>query len=101
MIHQTRLRRGSNVYMRDPQRIIPDCVSITGDVIRVIKRGERRYCTVDAYVAKMGGGYPIQITLPYEDLGVRIGTPISQLSGRLGHPGFERFCEIGRSWRYE
>lgn len=29
-----------------------------------------------------------------------LGTPISQLSGRPGHPGFERFCEIAESWGY-
>lgn len=29
------------------------------------------------------------------------GTPISQLSGRPGEPGFDRFCEIARSWGYE
>lgn len=29
------------------------------------------------------------------------GTPISELSGRPGHPGFERFCEIARSWGYD
>lgn len=27
-----------------------------------------------------------------------VGTPISELSGRPGHPGYERFCEIARSW---
>lgn len=31
----------------------------------------------------------------------RLGTPISQLSGRPGHPGFERFDQIARSWGYE
>lgn len=27
-----------------------------------------------------------------------IGTPISQLSGRPGHTGYQRFCEIAASW---
>lgn len=31
----------------------------------------------------------------------KLGTPISQLSGRPGHPGFEKFDEIARSWDYE
>lgn len=31
----------------------------------------------------------------------KLGTPISQLSGRPGHPGFERFSEIARSWGYD
>lgn len=31
----------------------------------------------------------------------QIGTPLSQLSGRPGHPGFAQFCEIARSWGCE
>jgi hypothetical protein len=31
----------------------------------------------------------------------RLGTPISQLSGRPGEPGFERFKDIARSWGYD
>lgn len=31
----------------------------------------------------------------------QIGTPISQLSGRPGHPGFDRFCGIAKSWGYD
>lgn len=31
----------------------------------------------------------------------QLGTPISQLSGRPGHPGFEEFCDIARSWGYD
>jgi hypothetical protein len=30
-----------------------------------------------------------------------LGTPISQLSGRPGHPGYEEFCRIARSWGYD
>lgn len=30
----------------------------------------------------------------------KLGTPISRLSGRPGHPGFEEFCRIARSWGY-
>ena len=29
-----------------------------------------------------------------------LGTPINQLSGRSGHPGYEEFCRIARSWGY-
>ena len=32
---------------------------------------------------------------------VRLGTPISQLSGRPGEPGYERFVEIAKSWDHE
>jgi hypothetical protein len=31
----------------------------------------------------------------------RLGTPISQLSGRPGHPGFEAFRGIAESWGHE
>lgn len=29
------------------------------------------------------------------------GTPISQLSGRPGHPGYEEFKRIAQSWGYD
>lgn len=32
---------------------------------------------------------------------LRYGTPISQLSGRPGQPGFDEFCRIARSWGYD
>lgn len=31
----------------------------------------------------------------------QLGTPISQLSGRPGHAGHERFCDIARSWGHD
>lgn len=31
----------------------------------------------------------------------KLGTPISQLSGRPGEPGYERFVEIAKSWGYD
>lgn len=30
-----------------------------------------------------------------------IGTPLSELSGRPGHPGYDRFVAIARSWGYD
>ena len=30
-----------------------------------------------------------------------IGTPLSELSGRPGHPGYDEFCRIARSWGHE
>lgn len=30
-----------------------------------------------------------------------LGTPISQISGRPGHPGYEEFRRIARSWGYD
>jgi hypothetical protein len=31
----------------------------------------------------------------------QLGTPASQLSGRPGHPGYERFKDIAASWGYD
>lgn len=31
----------------------------------------------------------------------KIGTPISELSGQPGHPGYAEFCRIARSWGYK
>lgn len=31
----------------------------------------------------------------------KLGTPISQLSGRPGEPGYEEFCRIAASWGYD
>lgn len=33
--------------------------------------------------------------------GKPLGTPVSELSGQPGHPGFDEFCRIARSWGYE
>lgn len=30
-----------------------------------------------------------------------IGTPISELSGRPGHRGYDKFCQIASSWGYD
>lgn len=31
----------------------------------------------------------------------QFGTPISQLSGRPGHRGYDEFCRIAASWGYD
>lgn len=30
-----------------------------------------------------------------------IGTPLSQLSGRPGEPGYEEFCRVAKSWGHD
>jgi len=89
------MKRGDNVYVRRPQRFVVDCTSITGDVIATHKHG--RYCTIDAYIAKMGGGYPVPVTMLTEDLGIRNGTPISQISIQPGVPEYSEWLRISRS----
>jgi hypothetical protein len=31
----------------------------------------------------------------------RLGTPLSELSGRPGHKGYDEFCRIAQSWGLE
>ena len=31
----------------------------------------------------------------------KFGTPLSEISGRPGTPGYAEFCRIARSWGYE
>lgn len=31
----------------------------------------------------------------------KLGTPLSELSGRPGHPGYEKFKAIARSWGHD
>lgn len=31
----------------------------------------------------------------------QFGTPLSELSGRPGHPGYEKFKTIAKSWGYD
>lgn len=55
------------------------------------------------------GGRPAHLPpRPVEQLPARVvetdqslGTPISKLSGRPGHPGFAEFCRIAASWGYD
>lgn len=97
---KNKISAGSSVYAKSPQSLIPDCVSITGDVVSVRRRRGIWWATLDGYVAKVGGCYRINITIRSECLGHRIGTPISQLSGRPGCPGYAEFARIANSWGY-
>lgn len=93
---------GDDVYVSEPERFEPGCNSITGSLTAI--DGEQ--CTIAAYVARPyvpgvgSGSEPKTITVPLTEVGLRGGTPISQLSGRPGHPGFRDFCRIAESWGY-
>lgn len=95
-----RAKAGSNVYVDTPQRLIPDCVSITGDVIRILTRRGVKWAIVNGYVARMGGGYEVQLAVHFDMLGVRIGTPISKISTQPGAPGYGEWLRISESWGY-
>ena len=94
---------GDDLFVRDPSRFEPDAVSITGRVVSLHtsrKDGSPTY-SIEAYVAKVGGGFPQPSIFREQDLGLRLGTPFSQLSGRPGHDGFDTFRSIAASWGYD
>lgn len=61
-------------------------------------------CDVGYGESELGdGGYDddVPLFISPRDPSAPIGTPISQLSGRPGHPGFEEFKRIAKSWGYD
>ena len=95
---------GDDVYVRDPERFIPNCRCIVGPVSAVIEEAGGRKYRLNAEICRLpefGGCYDAEMEFEGRDLGIRLGTPISQLSGRPGHPGYDRFVEIARSWGYD
>jgi hypothetical protein len=43
----------------------------------------------------------VQTSSPDDRQARELGTPISQVSGRPGHPGYVEFCRIAKSWGYD
>lgn len=92
---------GQDVFVCRPQAFVADAASITG-IIQAVERGRDRWIyRIRAYVAKFGGGYWIDLAYGEGDIGLRLGTPLSQLSGRPGFPGYERFKAIASSYGYD
>lgn len=85
---------GDDVFVHEPQRFEPGCVSITGPILSI----DGPDCTVDAYVAFAGGGVRKRFHVLLAEVDRRLGTPISELSGRPGTDGFVAFKRIARSW---
>lgn len=94
---------GDDLYVRDPERFERDAVSITGRVTAIgqSRHGPDPVYHLDAYVAKKGGGFPQPSLFAEKDVALRLGTPLSELSGRPGHPGYDRFKSIAASWGYD
>lgn len=91
-------RLGESVFVRDPKRFNPDAQSIIGDVAEFELRE-------DGYWYHLANnGFPATGEWAWyaeRDIGHRLGTPISQLSGRPGYPGYEQFRAIAQSWGYD
>lgn len=92
---------GDDLFVRDPQRYEPGCTCIVGPVSDITEVDGSFAYRIDASVGRMGGGYDKTFTIPERDVGLRPGTPLSQLSGRPGHRGYEAFKSIAASWGYD
>lgn len=103
---EPKFRRGDDVFVREPGAKIAGVQSITGPILAV-------------WPVRCGVTYLVRTTAVWEtspmrfrqersvmvlseaSIGLRMGTPINQLSGRPGHAGFEEFSRIARSWGYD
>ncbi|MDP3869213.1 hypothetical protein [Phenylobacterium sp.] len=94
---------GDDLYVREPTRYERDVISITGRVtaIGVSRHDGSPTYHLDAYVSKIGGGFQQPTHVAERDVGLRLGTPINQLSGRVNEPGYEAFKGIALSWGYD
>lgn len=91
---------GADVFVKDPQRFVPGCACIVGPITDVRQENGQTVYALDAYVGVIGGGGPARLDFVEADIATRGGTPISELSGRPGHSGYERFVAISQSWGY-
>ena len=55
---------------------------------------------VDGEHESSEGDAPISFVEPREP-GEKLGTPLSELSGQPGSPGYEKFKRIAKSWGYD
>jgi hypothetical protein len=89
---------GDDLYVRSPQRFIKTCTCIVGEVVRISKTMPPIY-TIRAYVGEVGVRHePKLMGFKAVDLGRRLGTPISKISGRPGAPGYSEWLRISGSW---
>lgn len=92
---------GDDLFVREPNRFIADCTCIVGPVTEVVPFDGGTAYRIAASVGRVGGGYDREFTAQEQDFGLRLGTPLSQLSGRPGHPGYDEFKRIAASWGYD
>jgi len=95
-----KLRKGDDVYVKNPQRFRPDCTCIVGYVLEVHVRNGARWLTMEGASGRIGGGYEAPVTMREEECGLRLGTRISKISTQPGTPGYAEWCRISRSWGY-
>ncbi len=95
---ERRIRKGDDVYVKNPQRFTPGCTCIVGYVLEVHDRKGQRWLTIEGDTGRMGGGYTAPVTILDEECGIRGGTRISKSSTQPGTPGYAEWLRISRSW---
>lgn len=91
---------GCDVFVRDPKRFVDNCTCIVGPVIEISQIDETFHYRIAGSVGRVGGGYEAEFVFAERDIGERGGTPLSQLSGRPGFPGYDHFAGVATSWGY-
>ncbi len=88
---------GADIFVPDPKQFQPDATCIVGPIVaREFLNGVWRYEITDEGFP--GGGK--RRWFREDQIRHRRGTPISQLSGRPGHQGYDEFVRIANSWGY-
>jgi hypothetical protein len=105
MDRQPKFAVGDDLYVRDPSRFVAAATCIVGPV-QAVSRVEGAWAyTIAADIGRMGRtemapeGQAMRFS--EGDLGRRLGTPLSQISGRPGHPGYDEFKRIAASWGHD
>ena len=88
---------GDEVFVRDPQTLIPGCTCIVGTIDNIDSIGSKIFYEFDGSV----GGLNVtrRMSLPAMKLGHRVGIPLSQLDGRNG--GNQVWRNLSASWGYD
>ena len=89
---------GNDVFVRDPGSIIPDVISITGVIDEIDENGPVVLYMFNASVCRKGSCVTNRMAMPASKLGIRVGTPLSELDGRNG--GNAEWRRISESWGY-
>lgn len=98
---------GDDLFVHEAARFVEGATSVVGPVeaVSAMDDGSSAY-TIAASIGRPWGGVDRppegrRMMFAERDLGLRTGTPISQLSGRPGHPGYDRFKSIAASWGHD
>jgi len=99
-----RYQIGEDVFVREPKRFIPGATCIVG---RIYERhwGHWGHGTwfyrIRASVGGLSESLSLDLAYRERDIGPRPGTPLNELSGRPGFPGYDRFKQIASSYGYD